>query len=193
MNLPKIYLASKSPRRRELLEQIGVEFSVLSVDVDESRLTGETPVDYVQRVAIAKATAGWQSLDKENQLPVLGSDTSVVLGDIILGKPENDADARSMLLQLSGSEHEVMTAVAVVSGSQTRCKSSTNIVRFSALTDADIDWYLSTKEGVDKAGGYAVQGLAALFIEQIKGSYSGIMGLPIRETAMLLQSYREDK
>ncbi|MFW5426332.1 MAG: Maf family protein [Methylophagaceae bacterium] len=193
MNFPKIYLASKSPRRRELLTQIGVEFSVLSVDVDESRLADETPVDYVQRVAIAKAHAGWKSLDKENQLPVLGSDTSVVLGDVILGKPKNDADARNMLLQLSGREHEVMTAMAVVSGSQTRCESSTSIVRFTALTDVDIDWYLSTKEGVDKAGGYAVQGLAAIFIEQIRGSYSGIMGLPIREAAMLLKSYREDK
>ncbi len=186
MNFPKIYLASKSPRRRELLTQIGVEFSVLSVDVDESRLTDEAPVDYVQRVAIAKATAGWNSLDKENQLPVLGSDTSVVLGDTILGKPKNDSDARNMLLQLSGCEHQVMTAVAIVAGKQIICELSTSTVSFTALNDADVEWYISTKEGVDKAGGYAVQGLAAIFIEQIKGSYSGIMGLPIRETAMLL-------
>ncbi|MBL1321262.1 MAG: septum formation inhibitor Maf [Methylophaga sp.] len=187
MNFPKIYLASKSPRRRELLAQIGVEFSVLSVDVDEGRLADETPIDYVQRVAIAKARSGWDSLDKENQLPVLGSDTSVVLGDTILGKPKNDADARNMLLQLSGREHEVMTAVAIVSTSEVRCELSTSTVHFTALTDADIEWYLSTKEGVDKAGGYAVQGLAAIFIEQIKGSYSGIMGLPVRETAMMLK------
>jgi septum formation protein len=186
MNFPKIYLASKSPRRRELLSQIGVEFSVLSVDIDESRVIDEPPIDYVKRVAIAKAQAGWDSLDREEKLPVLGSDTSVVLGDSILGKPENGADARNMLLQLSGREHEVMTAVAIVSGSQILCELSMSMVSFATLTDAEIEWYVSTKEGVDKAGGYAVQGLAALFIEQIKGSYSGIMGLPIRETALLL-------
>jgi septum formation protein len=186
MNFPKIYLASKSPRRRELLSQIGVEFSVLPVDIDESRVIDEPPIDYVKRVAIAKAQAGWDSLDREEKLPVLGSDTSVVLGDSILGKPENGADARNMLLQLSGREHEVMTAVAIVSGSQILCELSMSMVSFATLTDAEIEWYVSTKEGVDKAGGYAVQGLAALFIEQIKGSYSGIMGLPIRETALLL-------
>lgn len=191
MKFPPIYLASKSPRRRELLSQMGVEFSVLSIDVDERRLANETPADYVQRVAIAKAQAGWNTLEKEKSLPVLGSDTSVVLGDIILGKPKNDDDARDMLLQLSGRDHEVMTAVAIVSDTHILCDLSVSIVHFTMLTDADIAWYLSTKEGVDKAGGYAVQGYAAIFIEQIKGSYSGIMGLPIRETATLLNSLSE--
>ncbi|PHS23246.1 MAG: septum formation inhibitor Maf [Methylophaga sp.] len=186
MNFPKIYLASKSPRRRELLTQIGVEFSVLSVEVDESRLPDERPVDYVQRVALAKAQLAWENLNRKDQLPVLGSDTSVVLGDVILGKPKNNDDARNMLQQLSGRPHSVMTAVAVVTGSQVLCELNTSEVSFVKLTDADIEWYLSTKEGVDKAGGYAVQGLAAIFIEQIKGSYSGIMGLPVRETALLL-------
>lgn len=191
MKFPPIYLASKSPRRRELLSQMGVKFSVLSIDVDERQLAGEAPADYVQRVAIAKAQAGWNNLDKEKPLPVLGSDTSVVLGDIILGKPKNDDDARDMLLQLSGRDHEVMTAVAIVSDTHILCDLSVSTVRFTVLTDVDIAWYLSTKEGVDKAGGYAVQGYAAIFIEQIKGSYSGIMGLPIRETATLLNSLSE--
>ena len=186
MKFPKIYLASKSPRRRELLSQIGVEFSVLSVEVDESVLTNETPIDYVQRVAIAKAQSGWDSLNTREQLPVLGSDTSVVLGDTIFGKPKNNDDAWRMLQQLSGRSHQVMTAVAVVNGSQIVCELNISEVSFADLSDADINWYLSTKEGVDKAGGYAVQGLAAIFIKQIKGSYSGIMGLPVRETAFLL-------
>ena len=186
MNFPKIYLASQSPRRRELLSQIGVEFSVLSVDVDESQLADETAIDYVQRVAIAKAQAGWDSLGDEARLPVLGSDTSVVLADTILGKPKNNDDARAMLQQLSGRRHQVMTAVAIVTKSKTRCELHVSEVSFAELTDADIDWYISTKEGVDKAGGYAVQGLAAIFIKEIKGSYSGIMGLPVRETALLL-------
>ncbi len=193
MNFPKIYLASKSPRRRELLTQIGVEFSVLSVDVDERRTIDEPPKDYVKRVAIAKAQSGWASLDKEDTLPVLGSDTSVVLGDSILGKPENDADARNMLLQLSDREHKVMTAVAIVSDSKILCELSTSTVRFARLSDADIDWYLTSNEGDDKAGGYAVQGLAALFIEQIKGSYSGIMGLPVRETALMLSKIKNEQ
>lgn len=186
MKFPLIYLASKSPRRCELLSQIGIEFSVLSVDVDECQLADETPVDYVQRVALAKATAGWDSLSSQVKLAVLGADTSVVLADIILGKPKNNDDARSMLQQLSGRSHQVLTAVAVVSGMQTVSELNISEVSFAKLTDADIEWYLSTKEGMDKAGGYAVQGLAAIFIKQIKGSYSGIMGLPVRETALLL-------
>lgn len=185
-HFPSIYLASNSPRRRELLIQIGVDFSVISVDVDESCLQDEKPIDYVQRVALDKAKAGWNSAGKQNNLPVLGADTSVVLGDIILGKPKDESDARAMLQQLSGRSHQVMTAVAVVFGEQEWCEVNTSIVSFATLTDADIDWYVSTNEGVDKAGGYAVQGLAALFIEQIQGSYSGVMGLPLRETGLLL-------
>lgn len=187
MNFPQIYLASNSPRRRELLTQIGVDFTVLSVDVDESRLANETPIDYVKRLAIAKAQAGWNTLAELNRRPVLGSDTSVVLADIILGKPVNDVDARAMLQQISGRTHQVMTAVAVVTATQIKCELNISQVTFSVMTESDIDWYIATQEGTDKAGAYAVQGLAALFIDQIQGSYSAIMGLPLRETGLLLQ------
>jgi len=189
MNFPAnltIYLASNSPRRRELLTQIGVNFSVLSVDVDESRFDNEAAADYVQRVAIAKAQAGWDSVNQADKKPVLGSDTSVVLAGDVLGKPSNDDHAREMLQRLSGQRHQVMTAVAIVTAEKTWLELNTSNVTFAKLTEQDIDWYLSTKEGVDKAGGYAVQGLAALFIDKIEGSYSAIMGLPLRETGLLL-------
>ena len=186
MTFPHIYLASNSPRRRELLTQIGVNFFVLSVDVDETRLHKESPTDYVKRVAIDKAQAGWDSLAEQDKKPVLGSDTSVILADEILGKPKNSDDAKRILQQLSGRSHQVMTAVAIVSHQGVSCTLSISTVTFADLSDADIAWYIATKEGADKAGSYAVQGLAALFIEQIKGSYSGIMGLPLRETGLLL-------
>lgn len=186
MKFPSLYLASASPRRRELLTQIGVDFSVLSVDVDESRLEQETAVDYVKRVAIAKAEAGWKKLADQEKRPVLGADTSVVLDDEVMGKPRDQQQARAMLQRLSGTSHQVLTAVAIVSGQQTLCELNISTVTFAELTNEDIDWYLATKEGVDKAGSYAVQGLAALFIEQINGSYSAVMGLPLRETGLLL-------
>jgi len=186
MNFPSIYLASNSPRRRELLTQIGVDFSVLSVDVDERRFENESPVDYVQRVAIAKAKAGWDSVDITNKKPVLGSDTSVVLANDVLGKPTSEDNAKAMLQRLSGQCHKVLTAVAIVTEEKVWVELNTSKVTFAELTQDDINWYLSTQEGVDKAGGYAVQGLAAIFIEKIEGSYSAIMGLPLRETALLL-------
>jgi len=186
MKFPQIYLASASPRRRELLSQIEVDFSVLSVDVDEQRFDEEPPVDYVKRVAIAKAQAGWYCLADDEKRPVLGSDTSVVLQNDVLGKPNDEQDARLMLQRLSGQTHQVMTAVAIVSAETILCELNISLVTFAALTEQDIDWYLSTQEGVDKAGGYAVQGLAALFIDKIEGSYSAIMGLAIRETGLLL-------
>ena len=186
MIFPSIYLASNSPRRRELLTQIGVDFSVLSVDVDESRFENELAVDYVQRVAIAKAQAGWDCLSEAEKKPVLGSDTSVVLEGDVLGKPSDDQHAREMLQRLSGQQHQVMTAVAIVTAEKIWIELNTSRVTFATLSSEDMDWYLSTQEGVDKAGGYAVQGLAALFIENIEGSYSGIMGLPLRETGLLL-------
>lgn len=193
MNFPTVYLASASPRRRELLTQIGVDFSVLKVDVDETRFDEETPNEYVQRVAIAKATAGFQTLTPSQQLPVIGADTSVVVDGHVLGKPKNNADSHSMLLLLSGRSHQVLTAVAVATALETYCLISDSTVHFAKLSEADIDWYLSTQEGNDKAGSYAVQGLAAMFIEQIQGSYSGIMGLPLRETSMLLRQLMEQK
>jgi len=188
MIFPKIYLASNSPRRRELLTQMGVDFLMLAVDVDESRLVNEKPVDYVKRLAIAKAQAGWQSLAESAKRPVLGSDTSVVLADIILGKPIDDNHARAMLQQISGRTHQVMTAVAVVTATSIKCELNISQVTFTTMTESDIEWYIATQEGTDKAGAYAVQGLAALFIDQIQGSYSAIMGLPLRETGLLLQA-----
>lgn len=186
MTFPAIYLASRSPRRRELLQQIAVDFAVINPDIDETVQRDEAPLDYVKRIAVEKAEAGKALLLDADPKPVLAADTSVVLNNVIFGKPVNDADARRMLKQLSGQAHQVLTAVALAVDGQTRCQVSTNEVHFCDLSEADIDWYLQTGEGRDKAGSYAVQGLAALFIESIQGSYSGIMGLPIRETGQLL-------
>jgi septum formation protein len=185
MNYSKIYLASSSPRRRELLNQIAVNFDVIAVDVDETRFEAESPQTYVTRVALAKAEAG--SMKVNGQLPVIGSDTSVVVQGKVLGKPVSDEDARAMLTMLSGAEQQVLTAVAIVTENEQKILLNENKVRFANLSDDEIEWYLATGEGKDKAGGYAVQGLAAQFIEYIEGSYSGIMGLPLRETAVLLK------
>jgi septum formation protein len=185
MNYSKIYLASSLPRRRELLNQIAVNFDVIAVDVDETRFEGESPQTYVTRVALAKAEAG--SIKVNGQLPVIGSDTSVVVQGKVLGKPASDEDARAMLTMLSGAEQQVLTAVAIVTENEQKILLNENKVRFANLSDDEIEWYLATGEGKDKAGGYAVQGLAAQFIEYIEGSYSGIMGLPLRETAVLLK------
>ncbi len=186
MNFPTIYLASRSPRRRELLQQIAVDFAVIAADVDESVLPEEAAPDYVTRIAIAKAQTGMEKLAGNDSTPVLAADTAVILDKYIFGKPVNDADARRMLKMLSGQTHQVMTAVALANSRQTGCELSVSDVTFARLSDAEIDWYLQSGEGRDKAGSYAVQGLGALFIEQIRGSYSGIMGLPIRETGQLL-------
>lgn len=187
MNFPAVYLASASPRRRELLTQIGVDFSVLNVAVDESVLTAELPSAYVRRIALAKARAGWQTLQADWR-PVIGADTAVVLpSQDILGKPESPQQAREFLSQLSGIEHQVMSAVAIVWQQQKWLSLQVSQVRFKTLTAAEIEWYVDIGEGKDKAGGYAVQGLAAMFIENINGSYSGVMGLPLFETRQLLQ------
>ncbi|MDF1587880.1 MAG: Maf family protein [Gammaproteobacteria bacterium] len=187
MNFPDIALASASPRRHELLSQIGVSFSVISVDVDESLIEGEAPNDYVQRLAVAKAQAGWRIVLSQQSCPVLGADTAVIVDDQILGKPRDADDARAMLQRLSGRCHQVMTAVALVHQQQVLSKLNISKVCFSELSCEQIDWYITTGEGIDKAGSYAVQGLAAMFIDRIEGSYSGIMGLPLRETSMMLQ------
>jgi septum formation protein len=187
MNFPKVYLASASPRRKELLTQIGVNFSVLSIAVDESVKSDEIPSDYVERIALAKARAGWDILQTDFR-PVIGADTAVVLPtQQILGKPESLDQAREFLGQLSGIQHQVLSAVAIVWQQQYWLSLQISDVRFKTLTNTEIDWYLATGEGKDKAGGYAVQGLAAMFIENISGSYSGVMGLPLFETRQLLQ------
>ena len=186
MNFPRVYLASGSPRRSELLAQIGIEFDKLTIDVDESRLIDEMPLDYVQRIAQVKAKAGWAALGENELRPVIGADTSVIIGQDILGKPKNKAEAKTMLKRLSNNQHAVLTAVSLIYGEQVLTRVSYNKVTFAPLTEAELDWYITTGEGEDKAGSYAVQGLAALFIKKIEGSYSGIMGLPLRETMELL-------
>lgn len=191
MNLPPIYLASGSPRRRELLAQIGVTFDVLKIDIDESPQTGESPEAYVQRVAIDKAKAGLilrEQLDLSKR-PILAADTSVVIDDDILGKPANQSEARQFIKRLSGRQHQVISAVALATDKSIKVRSQLSSVRFARLSEAEIDWYVATGEGKDKAGAYAVQGLAAQFIEYIEGSYAGIMGLPLFETRQLLQDY----
>lgn len=191
MNLPSIYLASGSPRRRELLAQIGVTFDVLKIDIDETPQTGESPAAYVQRVAIDKAKAGLILREQLalSERPILAADTSVVLDDDILGKPANQSEARQFIKRLSGRQHKVISAVALATDKTIKVRSQLSNVRFARLDEAEIDWYVATGEGKDKAGAYAVQGLAAQFIEYIEGSYAGIMGLPLFETRQLLQDY----
>lgn len=183
---PVIYLASASPRRRELLAQIGVAHAVLSVEVDETPLPGEMPQDYVVRLALAKARAGWEGLDPSSSLPVLGADTSVVLDADILGKPRDERHGLDMLARLSGRSHQVLTGVAVVDGRGERVALSESAVTFRETSAAERLAYWRTGEPRDKAGGYAVQGIAAMFITRLDGSYSGVMGLPLYEAAELL-------
>lgn len=193
----KIYLASKSPRRRELLRQIGVEFELLLLrdhsprgpEVSEEVLPGEKAEDYVVRVTREKVeysakTMLWRRLPVR---PILAADTTVVVDGRILGKPADQAEASAMLKQLSGRTHQVLTSVALLHDDQTFQVTQTSHVTFAPLSESMLHAYCATPEPYDKAGGYAVQGLAAVFIETITGSYSGIMGLPLRETAQLLQ------
>lgn len=184
-----IHLASKSPRRLELLRQIGVEPGVLDVDVPEMRLPGESPSDYVNRVAREKAGAGLLRVMANPSALVLGADTEVVLGDEVFGKPADAADAAAMLARLAGRTHFVISVVWLVSGGRELHARSVSEVRFAAMTDEDIQAYVATGEWKGKAGGYAIQGRAAAFIEHLTGSYSGVMGLPLFETASLLRAF----
>jgi len=182
----KIYLASKSPRRQQLLQQIGVEFESIDVAINEHWDGKENPHAYVERVALEKAQKGKTKLKTADTFVVLGADTSVVLDDIILGKAENETQARTMLQQLSGRKHYVHTAVAAVTDTMTQIMLNTSAVCFRTLSKSEIFDYCETGEPIGKAGGYAIQGKAAIFIERIEGSYSGIMGLPLFETWQLL-------
>jgi septum formation protein len=182
-----VYLASASPRRGELLQQIGVSFRVVASSVDETALPAEAPLRYVSRLAAAKASAGWDSTRLE-PAPVLAADTAVVLDGAILGKPTDSADAEQMLLKLSGRTHEVYTAVALRCDSGVQIKVSRSLVKFRALSEAEARAYGDTGESSDKAGAYAIQGRAAVFIAELSGSYSGVMGLPLFETAELLKA-----
>ena len=186
MTEPRILLASASPRRSELLRQVGIAHEVRPVDVDESVREGEAPSAYVLRLAESKAAALWRQLAAADRRPVLAADTTVALEGEIFGKPASLAEARSMLGRLSGRTHEVHTAVAILHGGGAAARVSSSSVTFRVLTPAEIDAYWRTGEPADKAGGYAVQGRAAAFISHISGSYSGIMGLPLYETWELL-------
>ncbi len=182
----QIYLASRSPRRRELLGQIGVRFAVVEADTDETRLPGEHPEDYVLRLAVAKARAARETIPHQDRRPVLGADTAVVIGEQILGKPETREESLAMMQLLSGRAHRVLTAVALISEDGERTDLSESRVTFRTLDESEALGYWHTGEPRDKAGGYAIQGYGALFVSGLNGSYSGVMGLPLFETGRLL-------
>ena len=195
-----IYLASRSPRRRELLTQMGVKFEPLlfregaraDADTDEAVRPGESPDDYVRRVTRMKAEAAWQRVVMRKGLqrkPVLSADTTVALGDEILGKPADRADAERILGTLSGTRHRVLTAVALAFEERFEMAVSESLVTFAPLDAERIAAYVQSGEPFDKAGAYAIQGRAGAFAERIEGSYSGIMGLPLFETAGLLRKF----
>ena len=196
---PRIYLASQSPRRRELLKQIGINFEMLlmrsdprrNLEVDETPHTDEQPENYVRRVSQAKAEAGYEVLKLRSlpQFPVLAADTTVTLDGKIFGKPDSADQAAAMLRQLSGREHQVFSAVAIALEKHVEVALSTSTVRFVTLSEERIRRYLLTREYTDKAGGYSIQGQAGAFIEYLSGSYSGVMGLPLFETVQLLQRF----
>lgn len=184
-----IYLASASPRRRELLRQIGVVYRLLRIEVDETPRAAERPDHYVARLALAKAQAGCQALGRRKPAPVLGADTAVVVADVILGKPRSREEGLAMLAQLSGHEHQVWSAVALATPTRNAVKVQESQVRFRALTQLECAAYWESGEPCDKAGGYGIQGRAAAFITELHGSYSGVMGLPLFETAELLREF----
>ncbi len=193
-----IYLASGSPRRRELLRQIGVSFRVIGAELDETALAGESAAAYVSRLAAAKAAVGWEGSGDQRRgdqrggdlraAPVLAADTAVVLDGEILGKPADMKAAMAMLLKLSGRAHEVLTAVALRTAEGLELEVSRSLVTFRTVDPGEARAYWDTGEARDKAGAYAIQGYAAVFIADLKGSYSGVMGLPLFETAELLKA-----
>lgn len=196
---PRIYLASRSPRRRELLTQIGVRFELLMFrgipredpDVDETVLPYESPEEYVVRVTLAKAQAGVRRIRERHLIsyPVLAADTTVEIDGKVIGKPEHEADAVAILQHLSGRTHHVLTAVVISDGGRAEHLLNVSEVRFRPLEQQEIRRYVASGEPLDKAGAYGIQGRAAIFVEEIKGSYTGIMGLPLYETAVLLRRF----
>jgi septum formation protein len=185
---PVLHLASQSPRRRQLLGQLGADFSVLDVEVPECRAPGESPRDYVSRVARDKARAGLASLGAEPGAVVLGADTEVVLDDEVFGKPQDADDAAAMLRRLSGRTHDVISVVWLVDAVREQCAVCTSQVRFATLDAPTIAAYVATGEPFGKAGAYAIQGGGAVLVEHLAGSYTGVMGLPLFETARLLRN-----
>ena len=191
-----IYLASKSPRRRELLKQIGVHYELLMmreqaprIDVDETPLPHETAHTYVERIVRMKSDMAMQVMRQRKlpSRPILTADTTVTLDGNILGKPSDKADAVRILTRLAGESHQVLTAIAVAVDNEVKQVLTTSVVTFAPLTEEEIKRYVETGEPMDKAGAYAVQGIAAKFIAKLSGSYSGVMGLPLYETATLLR------
>lgn len=186
---PKLYLASTSPRRRELLLQIGVSFEALRVRVDESLRSGESPQTYVARLALAKAQAGWRQSALALKLPVLGADTTVVCDGRIMGKPLDRADGLAMLRYLSGKAHQVWSAVAIVQADREDSRTVATEVYFRVLAEDEAEAYWQTGEPCDKAGAYGIQGYGSIFVARIEGSYSNVVGLPLMETAQLLAEF----
>ncbi|MGD8566557.1 MAG: nucleoside triphosphate pyrophosphatase [Gammaproteobacteria bacterium] len=196
MKNQQIFLASRSPRRRTLIEQLGLGYQILDVEVDERHRDGESPADYVARLALEKARRGWQQVAAQG-VPVVGADTCIVLNGRIVGKPVDKAHGIALLKQYSGATHQVFSAVAMVgtaaktlqSAPQEQVRVNTSRVTFRQLTERECERYWETQEPLDKAGGYAIQGKAAGFIKNIEGSYSGIMGLPLYEFAELMSAF----
>lgn len=186
--MPALFLASASPRRRELLTQIGVPFTLLPVSIDETPLPAESPDAYVQRLAREKALAGLALLD-DPEACVLGADTTVVLDGQILGKPVDKVDGLAMLQALSGREHQVLTALALANTAGCVVRMVVSQVQFRSITADEAERYWASGEPQDKAGGYAIQGLGAVFVSGLQGSYSGVVGLPLCETAQLLDAF----
>lgn len=187
--MASLYLASGSPRRRELLAQIGVPFVTLGAAIDESALPAEPAHGYVERLALEKARAGLASLADNTDAVVLGADTAVVLDGQILGKPQDRSEALAMLAALSGREHQVLTAVALASRSRSAVQVVASRVTFRPLRPGEAEAYWATGEPCDKAGSYGIQGLAAVFVSQLQGSYSAVVGLPLCETAQMLNEF----
>ena len=197
----RIYLASRSARRRELLRQIGVGFEMLvlretpprGADIDEAPHPGESAECYVRRVCLEKARCAWQRIEQRRlpRMPVLTADTTVCVGAEILGKPVDAQDAVRMLARLSGVEHRVLSAVAIISGERLESTLNESLVRFSELSDETIRCYVESGEATGKAGAYGIQGRAAAFIPSLRGSYSGVMGLPLFETMQLLDKFKD--
>lgn len=187
--MASLHLASGSPRRRELLAQIGVPFVTLIASIDEAVLPGEPAERYVERLAREKALAGLATLDDSEAPVVLGADTAVVLDGRILGKPADRADCLATLAALSGREHQVLTAVALACGQRIESRVVASRVRFRELRAGEAEAYWATGEPCDKAGSYGIQGLAAVFVSQLEGSYSAVVGLPLCETAQLLGEF----
>ncbi|MFZ7108923.1 Maf family protein [Avibacterium avium] len=193
---PQLYLASQSPRRLQLLQQLGLKVEIFNADIDETPKADELPVDYVRRMAQEKNHAARQQLEKlanfAPHLPILSADTSVVCDGQILGKPQNHAQAAQMLRLLSDRTHQVLTSVCVSLPDQKHCLVQTSQVTFKPLTEQEISAYIRTGEPMDKAGAYGIQGVGGIFISHIEGSFSGVMGLPVFETAELLRQVGVD-